>query len=128
MTDETVVAFRPGRRRLEFRLFADIDPAIRKRWLVSNFLGEAELSCVYGPPSSFKSGFAGDVAAHIGSGQPFCGRRVAQGAVLYIACERGALVLRRFRAWRLHHGIHDMPLGIVCNSIDLRGSVPASTP
>jgi AAA domain len=56
------------------------------------------------------------------AGLPWFGRQVSQGAVLYIAAERGALVERRMAAWRLHHGIDDIPLGIVAKSIDLRSN------
>jgi hypothetical protein len=112
---------RPAPRRLEFRLFGDIDPTPRKDWLVSRLIGAGgELSCLYGPPGSFKSGVAGDLAAHVAAGRDWCGRRVTQGTVLYVACERAGLVMRRFAAWRQYHRIDELPLAITPESIDLK--------
>jgi hypothetical protein len=62
------------------------------------------------------------LSCHVAAGRPWFGRRVSQGATLYLACERGALVKRRFAAWRLHHDIDDLPLAVVADSIDLRSS------
>lgn len=109
-------------RRLEFRLFGDIDPAPKKEWLVSRFIGVGELSCMFGPPGGAKSLAAGDLAAHVAAGRDWFGRTVSQGNVLYIACERAVLVRRRLAAWRLHHGINELPLAVVSETIDLRSS------
>jgi hypothetical protein len=109
-------------RRLTFTAFADIDKHSPKQWLVKNFLGVGEMSTKYGMPGTAKSALAGDLGAHIAAGLPWFGRTVSQGAVLYIAAERGAVVKRRMAAWSLHHGLNDIPLGIVAKSIDLRTS------
>ena len=53
-----------------------------------------------GATASGKSALAGDLAAHIAAGKPWLGRAVTQGAVLYVAAERAALVKRRFAAFR----------------------------
>jgi putative DNA primase/helicase len=60
------------------------------------------MSAKYGMPGTAKSALAGDLGAHAASGHPWFGRPVSQGAVLYIAAERAALVKRRKAAWRLH--------------------------
>lgn len=109
-------------RRLQFRLFADIEAAPRKLWLASKFLGAGEMSCAYGPPGGAKSLFAGDLSIHVAAGLEWFERRVLAGAVLYVACERGALVKRRMAAWRIRHGINDLPLGVVSDSINLKDS------
>ncbi len=110
----------PNERRLTFVTFADIEDHPRQRWLVQNFLGVGEISAIYGMPGTAKSALAGDLGAHVAAGFPWFSRQVSQGAVLYIAAERAALVNRRMAAWRLHYGINDIPLGIVAKSIDLR--------
>ena len=107
---------------LHFTLYRDIERAPRKIWLVENFLGAGELSCYFGPPGCGKSVLAGDLAAHIAAGRTWFGRRVTQGAVLYVAAERAALVRRRFAAWRLSHDINDIPLAILSGTIDLRST------
>jgi AAA domain len=46
----------------------------------------------------------------------------AGGAVLYVAIERASLVKRRLAAFREHHVVENIPLGIVSGHIDLRTS------
>jgi hypothetical protein len=120
MTDTAQVISLRQDRRLTFVAFADVDKRPRKRWLVQNFLGVGEMSAIYGMPGTAKSALAGDLGAHVAAGLPWFGRQVSQGAVLYIAAERAKLVERRMAAWHLHHGIDDIPLGVVPKSIDLR--------
>jgi hypothetical protein len=59
---------------LRFVLYKDIDPAPRKDWLVHNFLGAGELSCVFGAPGSGKSTLMNDLAGHIAAGLAWFGR------------------------------------------------------
>jgi hypothetical protein len=110
------------RRGLAYVRFADIERTPRKKWLVENFLGESELSCKFGPPGSAKSVLAGDLGAHVAAGRLWFGRRVKQGAVLYVAAERVGLVKRRLAAFRLHHNIDNLPLAVISGAIDLRSS------
>jgi RecA-family ATPase len=120
MRDTAEIIKLHNERRLTFLAFADIHEHPRKEWLVKNFLGVGEMSAKYGMPGTAKSALAGDLGAHIAAGLPWFGRPVSQGAVLYIAAERAALVMRRMAAWRLHHRLNDIPLGVVAKSIDLR--------
>src|SRR5436305_5486837 len=73
-------------------------------------------------PGTAKSALAGDLGAPVAAGLPWFGRPVSQGAVLYVAAERAALVKRRLAAFRLHYGVNDIPLGIAAKSIDLRSN------
>ena len=122
MSDVAKVINLQNGRQLAFKAFADVVKHPRKRWLVRNFLGVAEMSAMYGMPGTAKSALAGDLGAHVAANLPWFGRRVSQGAVLYIAAERAAVVGRRMAAWRLHYGIDDIPLGIVGKTIDLRSN------
>jgi RecA-family ATPase len=99
--------------------FAEIDPAPVKVWLVKDSLGTGEMSCAYGPPGSAKSLLAGDLAAHVAWGQDWMGRRVSQGAVLFVAIERSGLVKRRLAGISQHYGIADLPLAVLSGPIDL---------
>lgn len=109
-------------RRPPYKLiwFSEIDANPQKHWLVENFLGLGELSCVYGMPGSGKSVLAGDLACHVAAGLPWFGRRVHRGAVLYVAAERAGLVQRRFAAWRLHHRQSELPLAVLPMVVNLR--------
>jgi hypothetical protein len=111
-----------ARKGLNFTLYRDIEAEPRKLWLVNDFLGAGEMSCIFGPPGSGKSVFAGDLAAHIAAGRFWFGRRVQQGGVLYVAIERSALVKRRLAAFRAHHTVDEIPLAIASGHIDLRTS------
>jgi AAA domain len=106
---------------IRYTKFSAIEAAPVKKWLVKDFLGAGEMSCAYGPPGSAKSLLVGDLAAHIARGTDWMGRRIMQGAVLYVAAERAALVQRRFAAFRLHHGLDDaeIPLVVLSGSFDL---------
>jgi RecA-family ATPase len=91
-----------------------------KAFLIDGFVGAAETSAWYGPPDGGKSTVVLDAGCHVAAGIDYCGRRVSQGAVLYIAVERGAVVQRRLLAWCRHHGQMDIPIAVVAEMIDLR--------
>jgi AAA domain len=107
---------------LSFTFYRDIDPRPRKDWLIQNFIGQGELSCLYGHPGSSKSTIAGDLACHIAAKMNWFGRHTSQGGVLYVAAERVAVVKRRLAAFRKHHDLDDIPLAVVGGPADLRTS------
>jgi RecA-family ATPase len=106
---------------ISYTRFSEVEVAPIKSWLVKDFLGVGEMSCAYGPPGSAKSLLVGDLAAHIARGSDWMGRRIKQGAVLFVAAERAALVKRRFAAFRIHHGLDDaqLPLAVLSGYFDL---------
>jgi RecA-family ATPase len=69
-----------------------------KAFLIDGFVGTAETSAWYGPPDGGKSTVVLDAGCHVAAGLDYCGRQVAQGGVLYVAAERGAVVQRRVLA------------------------------
>jgi hypothetical protein len=107
-----------AKKPLRFTLFADIDPAPRKVFLVEGIIGVNETSGFAGAPGSGKSVLAGDLACHVAGAMPWLGRRVHQGAVLYVAAERAKLTERRFAAFREHYQINDLPLAVIAGSVD----------
>ncbi|MBF0035079.1 AAA family ATPase [Citrobacter freundii] len=74
---------------------------ISQDYLVKGLIPTGALCSIYGPGGSFKSFLAVSLACHVASGKPWSGRRVNQGAVLFIAGEGGTGVARRIRAWEL---------------------------
>jgi hypothetical protein len=106
-------------RRVKYVAFANVDPHPIKKWLVGGFLGEDETSAEFGMPGTAKSVYALDLGLHIASNREWFGRRVSQGAVLYVAAERVGTVHRRAAAWRHFHGIDKAPLYISGESFDL---------
>lgn len=107
---------------LTFTLFRDIDPNLKKDWLVHNIIGAGELSGWFGNPGSGKSLIVGDLGFHIAAGKKWFNRITTHGAVLYVAAERAEVVKRRMAALKLHYGIDDIPLATVTGPADLRTS------
>jgi AAA domain len=58
------------------------------------------LIIVWGPPKCGKSFLIFDLAMHVALGQPYRGKRVAQGVVVYIACEGERGLKARTEAYR----------------------------
>ena len=55
---------RAGRVRtsqLTFTLYRDIEAEPKKLWVIQDYFGAGELSCIFGPPGSGKSVLAGDL-------------------------------------------------------------------
>jgi len=115
---ETVDGERP--RALNFVLFRDLAETSAKQWLVHDFLGESEMSVMYGKPGDGKSVLAEDLALHVAAGRDWHGRPVKQGAVVYIALERYPLVKRRAIAFRKKHKFTDLPFAIIRGVYDFR--------
>jgi RecA-family ATPase len=91
-----------------------------KAFLIDGFVGVGETSVWYGPPDGGKSTVVLDAGCHVAAGIDYYGPRVTQGAVLYVAIERGAVVKRRVLAWCHYHNRMDIPLAVVTEMIDLR--------
>lgn len=116
---QSVESRRDGKRPLRFTLFADINPAPQKVFLVEGLLGAGETSSFVGVPGSGKSVLASDLACHVAGGLSWLGRRVSKGSVLYVAAERVKLTERRFAAFRKHHRIDKLPLALVSGAVNM---------
>ena len=118
--DDNVHDFPHEKHRKEFVLFDELSETSNKEWLVHGLLGAGEASASYGKPGAAKSVLAEDMGLHIAAGWPWHGRKVKQGAVVYIALERRKLVERRSIAFRLRHNLKTAPFAIVGGVNDLR--------
>ena len=99
-------------------LLADRTPP---RYLVHGLIEEGSLAMLFGAPSAGKSFLALDLAASVATGCAWCGRRVAQGAVFYLAGEGVGGIRRRLAAWGQHHGqaLGDAPLSVSTGAVAL---------
>ena len=106
---------------LHFVLFDQIKN-LPKIWLVADFLGAGEMSCLYGEPGSGKSVLAEDFGLHVAGKFPkWLDRNLnTHGAVIYIALERPNLVKRRALAFKAKHKAHGLPFAIVSEARDYR--------
>lgn len=73
-------------------------------WLIQDVLPRRGFSALFGPPGSFKSFVALDIAHSIATGADWMGKPVATpGAVLYICGEGHGGIGARIKACRIHH-------------------------
>lgn len=79
------------------------------RPLIEDLLDLDSLAYLIGAPGSFKSFVALDIAAHVGGGLAWRGRKVTQGPVVYIAAEGSRGMGKRVAAWEKKYG----PMGDV---------------
>ena len=107
-------------RKSKFVLYRELEATSRKEWLVQNLLGAGDASAVYGVPGCGKSVLVEDMGLHIAAGREWHGHTVRQGAVLYVALERKALVERRAIAFRVRHGDSDLPFAVIGGVYDFR--------
>src|SRR5262249_49741770 len=95
-------------------------PVRKSKSVLSQLLGDGDASTVYGKPGDGKSVLVEDMALHIASGRDWHGKKVKQGAVLYIALERNKLVERRAIAFRDTYDVSNLPFAIMGGVHDFR--------
>src|SRR5262245_59181301 len=103
-----------------FKLFAELSAESRKEWLIRGLLGAGDASAFYGTPGCGKSVLVEDMALHIAAGREWHGHQVKQGAVLYVALERRALVERRAIAFRERYQDASLPFAVVGGAYDFK--------
>ena len=73
-------------------------------WLIDSVLPKKAFCALYGPPGSYKSFVALDIAEAVATGRAWMGREVqAAGAVLYIAGEGFGGIGARIKACKMHN-------------------------
>lgn len=94
-------------------------------WLIEGVIPEKSFVALYGPPASFKSFIAMDIAECIASGRDWLGNKInGTGPVLYIAGEGHGGIGARIAAIKQHHNTpDDAQVYVVRSQINLRSSV-----
>lgn len=87
--------------------------------LVEGFLTAGDGSVLYGDSNSGKTFLVIDMACAVARGVPWMGRRVEQGAVVYLAAESPGSVRSRLQAYQKHHNCRVPNFAIVQSTIDL---------
>jgi len=82
-------------------------------YLINGIIPRIGLALIYGPPKSGKSFWAFDTAVHIAMGCEYRGRRVRQGAVVYVAAEGGKGFEKRIEAFRRTCGGDGAPFYLI---------------
>jgi hypothetical protein len=88
--------------------------------LIEGLLEQETLSVVYGDTNVGKSFTEMDKDFHIAAGIEWAGRKVKQGAVVWVAAEGGRGVLKRVEALRRRYMRDDVPFFIVRSQVNLR--------
>jgi hypothetical protein len=93
-------------------------------WLIHGILPRKAFTALYGPPGSFKSFIALDMAEAIATGRPWMGNEVEkQGAVLYICGEGFGGMGARIKACQIHHSTpKGAPIYVIRHQLNLRSS------
>lgn len=105
----------------QFVWFRDIQPQIDVRDFVQGLLLERSSIVIYGQSNSGKTFWTTTLALHIAAGQPWHGRRVEQGGVIYCALEGGIGFSNRVAAWREETGFgsYDLPFAAIPAALNL---------
>jgi len=90
-------------------------------WLVKHILPSGGLAMIYGKSGTGKSFFALDITASISRGISWCGKKVKQGKIVYIAAEGVNGFRRRIQAYSAHHSIspNELAFKIIAETPDL---------
>jgi hypothetical protein len=93
-------------------------------WMIHSILPTKSFSALFGPPGSFKSFIALDMAEAIATGRPWMGNEVEkQGAVLYICGEGFGGMGARIKACQIHHSTpKGAPIYVIRHQLNLRSS------
>ena len=93
-------------------------------WLIQDVLPRKGFSALFGPPGSFKSFVALDIAHSVATGKAWMGKEVSvPGAVLYICGEGHGGIGARIKALRVHHKTEPgAPVYVIRHQLNLRSS------
>jgi hypothetical protein len=93
-------------------------------WLIDNVLPKKAFAALYGPPGSYKSFVALDIAEAIATGRTWMGREVqAAGAVLYICGEGFGGIGARIKACKMHNATQaGAEIYVIRAAINMRSS------
>lgn len=92
------------RKPLKILSVAELRALPAPEWLINEILPASSSAFLYGPSGVGKSFLALDLSLSIATGQPWYGRPVKPGKVLYVATEGIWGFPRRLSAWERHHG------------------------
>ncbi|NBR91764.1 MAG: hypothetical protein EBS68_18070, partial [Rhodobacteraceae bacterium] len=115
----------PSKKTFKLEAFDDItDEPVE--WLIEKVIPKQGFVALYGPPGSFKSFIALDLAAAIARHREWFGQKASpseNGAVIYVAGEGHGGIGARIKACRIYHNIEaGTPIYFLRHQINLRSS------
>jgi hypothetical protein len=97
-----------GRKKVVLRSGKFVKALPDPEWLIDGVLEDNGLVMLFGPPAQGKSFIALDIALHVASGKPWCGRDTLEGSVVYVTTEGISGLKLRLQAWEKEHGVDDV--------------------
>jgi hypothetical protein len=93
-------------------------------WVIDNVLPEKGFAALYGPPGSYKSFIALDIAEAVATGRQWMGNQISSpGAVLYIAGEGHGGIGARIKACKINNKTKDgAQIYVIRYQLNLRSS------
>ena len=93
-------------------------------WVIDNVLPEKGFAALYGPPGSYKSFIALDIAEAVATGRQWMGNQISSpGAVLYIAGEGHGGIGARIKACKINNRTKDgAQIYVIRYQLNLRSS------
>lgn len=98
---------------------ADARPVLDASYMIKGWLGQRQMSVVYGPSNVGKSFFCLDLAYCIAANIPWQGYKVNGGTVLYLATEGGNAFRNRVYALQQSYGAENVPLAVRASPVNL---------
>lgn len=95
---------------------------VEAQWLVDSLIPANGISAMFGTSGSGKSFLSLDLAASIGSGLPFFGKKVVEGDVIYIAGEGASGLKNRTEAMQKAKSISSPRVHFLTCQLDLRSN------
>jgi hypothetical protein len=112
-------AWKSERRRLQPYSLGELQDLPAREYLVKGVLDRGGASVLYAESNTGKSFVSIDIGMHIALGREWCGRRVKNGKVLYIAAEGGLGFHERVRAFQSHHNLtQDIPFYLLPSPVN----------
>lgn len=106
------------RGRLCYDPAAELRAAAFESWLIDDLIPSHGIGFIYGPPGSYKSFGALDMALCVATGKDWHGIEVeSPGPAIYIAAEGVRGIQERTVAWKLYHDQPNAPLGILKGAV-----------
>ncbi|MEW4459253.1 AAA family ATPase [Roseibium algicola] len=105
-------------KALPWIAFRDVDYDLETDYLVDELLDSRAVSVWYGPSNTGKSVVLLDLCHAVATGREWIGRKVRQGAVVYLAAEAEGSAKKRFMALKEKHGKGDIPFYLIPNGAD----------
>jgi RecA-family ATPase len=108
--------------RFRLTAFDAIKFSTAPTYLVKGIIPRIGLIVIWGPPKCGKSFWTFDLMMHVALGWSYRGRRVKQGAVVYLALEGKSGFTKRVEAWRQRHLAQDhdpVPFYLLDTAVDM---------